>query len=69
MKLGKQMSPPVKQYKTIVGKTEVKSAPFLSHGKNVITRSALAKAIHESEKNLKIAGKGKTKSKGKDKQA
>lgn len=63
MKLGKQMPPPVKQYKTIVGKTEVKSAPFLSHGKNVITRSALAKAIQETETNLK------TKSKGKEKQA
>lgn len=68
MKLGKQMPPPVKQFKTIVGKTKLKSAPFLSHGKNVITSTALRQAIDATAKNLKNESKGKHSSKGKEKE-
>lgn len=50
MKLGKKKPPPVKQFKTIVGQTELKSAPFLSHGRNVITKSSLAKALSNLKK-------------------
>lgn len=44
MKLRKQMAP-VKQYKIIVGKLDLKSAPFLSPGRNIITHGALAEAL------------------------
>ncbi|KAK1358757.1 hypothetical protein POM88_043231 [Heracleum sosnowskyi] len=44
MKLGRPPPPPVKQYKMIVGGTTIKSAPFQSHGKTVITKGALQAA-------------------------
>ncbi|WOG96234.1 hypothetical protein DCAR_0415568 [Daucus carota subsp. sativus] len=61
MKLGKKQPPPVKQYKAIVGQTEVKSAPFLSHGRNVITKGTLAKALGALKKSYLpgSAAKGK----------
>ena len=61
MKLGKKQPPPVKQYKAIVGQTEVKSAPFLSHGRTVITKGTLAKALGALKKSYLpgSAAKGK----------
>lgn len=67
MELGKKMPPPVKQFKTIVGKTKLKSAPFLSHGRNVITTAALTQAIHETARNLNKESKEKHSTKGKEK--
>lgn len=53
MKLGKQIAPPVKQIKTIVGGTTIKSAPFLAHGKKVITSASLTKVIDKTATNAK----------------
>lgn len=47
-KLEKKMSPPVKQFKTIVEKINMKYAPFLSHRKIAITPGALRAAIEET---------------------
>lgn len=69
MMLGKKMPPPVKQFKTIIGKTKLQSAPFLSHGKNVITPSALHAAIQETTRNLMKEGKEKQIKEGKKKES
>ncbi|KAK1378998.1 hypothetical protein POM88_025742 [Heracleum sosnowskyi] len=41
MRLGPPPQPPIKQYKTNVGGTTLKSSPFQSHGKTVITKGTL----------------------------
>ncbi|KAK1391788.1 hypothetical protein POM88_010844 [Heracleum sosnowskyi] len=56
MRLGSPPPPPVKQYKTIVGGTTLKSAPFQSHGKTVITKGTLQTAA-KLQVRRKIDGK------------
>lgn len=68
MKLGKRMPPPMKQFKNIAGKPKLKFAPFLSHGKNVITTSALRAAIEETARNLMSEAKAKQLDKGREKE-
>lgn len=53
MMVGKQIAPPVKQFKTILGGTIIKSASFLEHGKNVITTTSLTKAATDAKRNAR----------------
>lgn len=43
---------PVKQFKTMLGNVPFKSIGFTMHGKNVISRTALTKALEDAKKEL-----------------